>query len=163
MQAKSLAARNTARQKELATSTHLQDSGGPRVLVLQGDCRAMKYFALLTLSTWMLAATSRAEDALDNWPHWRGPEANGTAPKGDPPIKWDEKKNIKWKASLTGRGSGTPIVWGDQVFIVTAIKTDRVAKADELPKPNPKFEKKTTAPTHFYKFVVQSFDRKTGE
>jgi outer membrane protein assembly factor BamB len=123
----------------------------------------MKHLPLLTLCAWLLAAPSRAEDALDNWPHWRGPEANGMAPRGDPPIKWDEKKNIKWKAPLTGRGSATPIVWGDQVFIVTAIKTDRVAKAEELPKPDPKFEKKTTAPTNFYKFVVQSFDRKTGK
>jgi outer membrane protein assembly factor BamB len=123
----------------------------------------MKQFALFVLVAWLLVMPVSAADPQDNWPHWRGPEANGTAPKGDPPIKWDEKKNIKWKAPLTGRGSATPIVWGDQVFIVTAIKTDRVAKEDELPKPDPKFEKKTTAPTNFYKFVVQCFDRKTGK
>jgi outer membrane protein assembly factor BamB len=110
-----------------------------------------------------MAAPVRAEDPQDNWPHWRGPNANGTAPKGDPPVKWDDRKNIKWKAPLTGKGSATPIIWGDQVFILTAVKTDRVAKDDELPKPDPKFEKKTTAPTNFYKFLVQSFDRKTGK
>jgi outer membrane protein assembly factor BamB len=123
----------------------------------------MKHLALLAIATWLFAVPARAEDPQDNWPHWRGPEANGTAPKGDPPIKWDEKKNIKWKAPLTGRGSATPIIWGDQVFVVTAIETDRVAKADELPKSDPSFEKKTTAPSKFYKFVVQSFDRKTGK
>jgi outer membrane protein assembly factor BamB len=123
----------------------------------------MKQFALLGLVAWLLAMPASAADLQDNWPHWRGPEANGTAPKGDPPIKWDEKKNIKWKVPLTGRGSATPIVWGDQVFIVTALKTDRVAKEDELPKADPKFEKKTTAPTNFYKFVVQCFDRRTGK
>ena len=43
-------------------------------------------------------------------------------------------------------GSATPIVWGDQVFVVTAIKTDRVAGANDLPKIDPQFEKKTEAP-----------------
>jgi outer membrane protein assembly factor BamB len=123
----------------------------------------MKHLAAFTLFALMLAAPVRAEDPRDNWPHWRGPEANGTAPKGNPPVEWSDTKNIKWKAPLTGRGSATPIVWGDQVFIVTAVKTDRVAKDDELPKVDPKLEKKTTAPTNFYKFVVQSFDRKTGK
>src|SRR5262249_1843899 len=98
-----------------------------------------------------------------NWPHWRGPEANGTAPRGDPPITWDAKTNIKWKAELPGRGSATPIVWGDQVFVVTAIKTDRTVSANDLPKVDPKFEKKTEAPPNYYQFVVLSFDRNTGK
>ena len=72
------------------------------------------------------------------------------------------KTNIKWKASLPGRGSATPIVWGDQVFVLTAIKTDRTVAGTDLPKTDPRFEKKTEAPTNFYQFVVLSFDRKTG-
>jgi outer membrane protein assembly factor BamB len=100
---------------------------------------------------------------LDNWPHWRGPEANGTAPHANPPTTWDEKKNVKWKASLLGRGSATPIIWDDEVFVLTAVETDRTATADELPKPDPRYQKKTTAPNQFYQFVVMSFDRKTGK
>ena len=74
----------------------------------------------------MLAGTSATVFAGPNdWPHWRGPAANGTAPNADPPLTWDAKTNIKWKAELPGRGSATPIVWGDQVFVVTAVKTDR--------------------------------------
>src|SRR5437588_1485526 len=95
----------------------------------------------------------RAEK-LDNWPQWRGPLANGTAPTGDPPITWDERTNIKWKASLPGRGSATPIVWGDQVFVVTAVKTERVAAAADLPKIDPPLEVKTTPPQNYYQFMV---------
>jgi outer membrane protein assembly factor BamB len=109
------------------------------------------------------AATIHASEALDNWPHWRGPLANGTAPHGDPPIRWDAQTNIKWKALLPGRGSATPIIWDDQVFVVTAIKTDRVATEADLPKVNPKLPKKTEAPAYFYQFVVLSFDRATGK
>jgi outer membrane protein assembly factor BamB len=100
---------------------------------------------------------------LDNWHHWRGPEVNGTAPKADPPIKWDAKTNIKWKVELPGRGSATPIVWGDQVFIVTSIKTDRTVERDQLPKLDARFEKKTTRPTNYFQFVVLSYDRRTGK
>src|SRR6476620_11642454 len=89
-----------------------------------------------------------------NWPHWRGPHANGDAPKADPPITWDAKTNIKWKAPLPGRGSATPIVWGDKVFIVTAEKTDRVADEKDLPKIDAMFERKTKPPTHYYRFMV---------
>src|SRR5262249_6253607 len=100
---------------------------------------------------------------LDNWHQWRGPLANGTAPKGDPPVSWDASTNIKWKAELPGRGSATPIVWGDQVFVVTAIKTDRTADAADLPRTDPKFQKNTKPPTNYSQFVVLSFDRDTGK
>lgn len=64
---------------------------------------------------------------------------------------------------MPGRGSSTPIVWGDQVFVVTAIKSDRQVPAPQLPRVDPKFEKKTTPPTHIHQFVVLSYDRHTGK
>ena len=123
---------------------------------------------LLTLGVCLLVAAARAEDhfsqsRLANWHHWRGPLASGTAPEADPPIKWDEKTNIQWKAPLPGRGSASPIVWGNRVFVLTAVKTDRVATADELPKPDPRFERKTSPPANFYQFLVLCFDRATGK
>jgi outer membrane protein assembly factor BamB len=120
---------------------------------------------LLSLVLFALPLVSRADDtkALDNWPHWRGPLANGYAPKADPPTKWDAATNIKWKTPLEGRGSATPIVWGDQIFVVTAIKSDKKLDAANLPKPDPRFQKRTNAPTNYYQFVVVSYDRHTGK
>jgi outer membrane protein assembly factor BamB len=129
-----------------------------RSLILTGCTLALSIIALLTL-----VPTSRAGEFADNWHHWRGPLANGTAPKGDPSIAWDARTNIKWKASLPGRGSATPIVWGDQVFIVTAVKTDRVATPEDLPKANPQLEVKTVPSKNYYQFVVLSFDRASGK
>ena len=94
-------------------------------------------------------ARGQSVNREDNWPHWRGPDANGTAPKADPPLIWDAKTNIKWKAALPGSGTATPIVWGDQVFVLAAIKTDRVAGPADLPKIDPKLEVKTTPPKNF--------------
>jgi len=124
-------------------------------------CVTWTISALVLLT--LLVPFTCAGEREDNWPHWRGPAANGTAPKANPPIQWDSKTNIVWKAPMTGKGSATPIVWGDQVFIVTAIKTDRVADAKDLPKVDPNLKVKTSAPNHYYQFVVLSFDRNTGK
>lgn len=115
------------------------------------------------VATRLAQAAGPGPARLDNWHHWRGPEANGNAPRADPPLRWDAKTNIRWKTPLPGRGSATPIVWEDQVFVLTAIETDRIATADELPKPDPRFEKRTAAPNHFYRFVVLVLDRWTGK
>jgi outer membrane protein assembly factor BamB len=123
---------------------------------------------LLTLfCLWLAALGVRAEGLpeqwLDNWPQWRGPLANGTAPKGDPPVKWDEQTNVKWKTPIPGKGSATPIVWGDRVFVLTAIDTGREAAPGDLPKPDERFEKKTNPPKTYHQFVVYCLDRNSGK
>jgi outer membrane protein assembly factor BamB len=125
----------------------------------------MKSRILGTLCAFGLAAVVGAAEppaAADNWFHWRGPQADGFAPKADPPLQWDAKTNIRWKTALPGRGASTPIVCGDQIFLLTAIPSDRAVTADDVPKLDPKFEKKTQAPAQFYEFVVLSYDRTNG-
>lgn len=63
------------------------------------------------------------------WPAWRGPTASGVALHGNPPTEWSETKNVRWKVALPGAGHATPIVWGDRVYVQTAVATDRVASA----------------------------------
>jgi len=72
-----------------------------------------------------------ADDRHDHWHQWRGPDANGFAARGNPPVEWSEEKNVRWKVAIPGRGSATPILWGDRLFVLTAIKTDREAPAAE--------------------------------
>jgi outer membrane protein assembly factor BamB len=57
---------------------------------------------------------------LNDWPWWRGPNRNGIAAPQKPPLTWSEKKNVLWKIPIPGRGHGSPIVVGDQVFLATA-------------------------------------------
>jgi outer membrane protein assembly factor BamB len=124
----------------------------------------MKY--LSGLAFLFVCGTVAAEDfdseKINYWHHWRGPNADGSSPKADPPIHWDAKTNIKWRRELPGRGSATPVVWGEKIFVLTAIKTDRIAKPSELPKQDPKFQTKTEPPTNFYKFIILCIDRNTG-
>jgi outer membrane protein assembly factor BamB len=123
----------------------------------------MRSLILILVLATVVSASEIDSKKLGNWPHWRGPLANGIAPDAKPPLKWDAKTNIKWKVELPGRGSATPIVWGNQVFVVTAIKTDRVAKDEDIPQIEGKFEKKTDAPKVYYQFVVLAYDRETGK
>jgi outer membrane protein assembly factor BamB len=100
--------------------------------------------------------------AEPSWPQWRGPLGNGTAPKGEPPIEWGEKTNLRWKADIPGRGASTPIVWDDQVFLLTALDTRRKADPSDIPKPEG-LEKKTTPPETYFQFLVIAYDRSTGK
>ena len=73
----------------------------------------------------VLAASSMggsANEATDRfWPTWRGPTSSGVAPAANPPIEWSETTNIRWKVEVPGRGSASPIVWEDRVFVLTAV------------------------------------------
>ena len=55
------------------------------------------------------------------WGQWRGPMATGVAPHADPPTEWSEEKNLRWKVEVPGLGHSSPVVWGDRVFVTTAI------------------------------------------
>lgn len=56
-----------------------------------------------------------------DWPQWRGPLFNGVAPEANPPVRWDERTNIRWKTALPGRGNSSPVIWGDTIYVTTAV------------------------------------------
>lgn len=59
--------------------------------------------------------------ASDDWPWWRGPQRNGEASSDQsPPLSWSETENVVWKVPIPGRGHGSPILVGNQVFLLTA-------------------------------------------
>ena len=103
-------------------------------------------------------------DAGEFWHHWRGPNVTGVSATAQPPLEWSEAKNIQWKVSIDGEGGSTPIIWKDKVFLLTAIKTDKVDATIPNPEDQPKrnfFDIKT--PNAFYQFVVICLDRHSGK
>ena len=122
-----------------------------------------------SLGVWLAAAAAwgASDDfpvlKLQNWHQWRGPLANGVAPAGNPPTSWDENTNVKWKVKIPGKSTATPIVWGDQIFLLTAIPTDREVELPPLPADAPQNPFNIQRPTHFYQFVVMAVDRRTGQ
>ena len=76
---------------------------------------------LILLLTLALGSELNASAALQDWPGWRGPTRDGQAPAGqNPPTKWSEKENVKWRAEIRGRGHSSPTVAGDAVYLTTA-------------------------------------------
>src|SRR5262245_3041478 len=74
------------------------------------------------LSLTFLSA-SAAEPKAENWPGWRGPRGDGTSLEPHVPTKWNGQTgdNIGWKTEIPGTGHSSPIVWGEQVFVVTCL------------------------------------------
>jgi outer membrane protein assembly factor BamB len=64
-----------------------------------------------------------------NWPQWRGPDGSGISNEKNLPSEWTPTKNIKWKTPINGRGHSSPIVWGNRVFVTTAVEGDLVPGA----------------------------------
>jgi outer membrane protein assembly factor BamB len=130
-------------------------------MIRRTTCRAkrasFKTFAIACLSAAAAVVSgspARADFATDapaNWHRWRGPDASGVALQGNPPLEWDGEKNVKWKVAIEGRGSASPIVWGDKLFILTAVDTGKKTEgADEKAK-------------NIHQFKVLCLNRNTGE
>jgi len=63
----------------------------------------------------------QAADATE-WASFRGPNGSGLG-TGSPPVKWNIEtgENVKWKTPIPGLAHSSPIVWGDRVFVTTAV------------------------------------------
>jgi hypothetical protein len=68
-----------------------------------------------------MPAAAQSSDAARFWGQWRGPDATGVARHGNPPTEWSETQNVRWKVEIPGRGSASPIVWGDRLYLLTAV------------------------------------------
>ncbi|NOU17513.1 MAG: PQQ-binding-like beta-propeller repeat protein [Bacteroidales bacterium] len=126
-------------------------------------------FQVALFSLTLLSLQLAAQDSTDTWPNWRGSNVDGVSPNGTPPTEWSETKNIKWKTPIPGKGIGTPVVWGNQIFITTAIELDKKATEEaikRLKKTSPTFVKlfgMSGTIENFLQFVVYSINRSNGE
>ncbi len=62
----------------------------------------------------------------ENWPSFRGPNAAGIADGYEIPVQWDGVRsvNVAWKTPLPGLGHSSPVIWGDRIFLTTAVSSD---------------------------------------
>jgi outer membrane protein assembly factor BamB len=79
---------------------------------------------LLTSSLLLLAFALTAARA-QNWPQFRGPNATGVAEGPGRPVKWDASSslNVRWKTPIPGLAHSSPVVWGNKVFVTTAVNS----------------------------------------
>jgi len=78
-------------------------------------------------------ASQLASQRNGYWPQWRGPRADGVAIGATPPLRWQsdetEQLNVAWAVDLPGNSLSTPVVWGDRIFVMSAVSLDEAAFA----------------------------------
>jgi outer membrane protein assembly factor BamB len=91
--------------------------------------RWLRYFAAGALALSLSAATVRAvqKDGAKgvHWPSFRGVNASGIAEGFPTATEWnvETNRNVRWKTPIPGLAHSSPIVWGDRLFVATAISS----------------------------------------
>jgi len=124
----------------------MQDSGSTRSFLCAGVVALVIALAALAPAT--------SDEGGGEWPWWRGPLGNGVSPDGDPPVRWSEEVNVRFKVPIDGDGLATPVVWGDRIYVLSALPlegTDNEADASAEEAPLPRV-----------RFLVTAYDRHDG-
>jgi outer membrane protein assembly factor BamB len=96
----------------------------------------------------------------DRWPSFRGPSASGVGDDVRLPDRWNVKdgSNVRWTVAVPGLGHSSPIVWGDRVFVTTAVSSRGAATF----KPGLYGEGTASEDQSVQRWVVMALDRGTG-
>ena len=107
--------------------------------------------------------------AQDDWAQWRGPNNDGMA-RGDAPHEWSDTKNIAWRAAIPGRGNSSPVLWGDKIFLTTAVPTDATTATTSPTATSAAQERRQgrgpgggANAGREHRFVVMCLDRRSGK
>src|SRR5688572_32730313 len=96
-----------------------------------------------------------------HWPQFRGNEATGVAEKQNLPDRWNPatNENILWRTQLPGLAHSSPIVWGDVVFVTTAVSSDK----DATSKPGLYGDGDASEDRSRHRWMLYAIDKRTGK
>jgi outer membrane protein assembly factor BamB len=83
-------------------------------------CRASVRLCCIAFTLLCLGASSL--NAGDNWPQFRGPAGNGMSDATGLPTTFSETENVRWKTPIHDKGWSSPVVWGNQIWLTTALE-----------------------------------------
>ena len=79
----------------------------------------------LILSAILFLGNQTTKAQQDNWTHFRGSNLNGISVATKVPVQWNDSTNILWKTDIEGKGWSSPVVFGNQIWVTTAIKNGK--------------------------------------
>ena len=87
-----------------------------------------------TLAFILVLVTLPGVAATAQWPSFRGPSGSGVATAAAPPLAWNisTNTNVAWRTPIPGLGHSSPIVWGDRIFLTTAVSSDAASRTVAL-------------------------------
>jgi outer membrane protein assembly factor BamB len=138
-------------------------------------------FCVVAVST--LTLTAREPKPEDTWPGFRGHEMSGVAATARIPDTWSTSEHVKWAVPIAGHGWSSPIVWGDTVFVTSAISSQPFKKPtpglygneyiaemaaqglsdEEISKRAQARDNELTAEASEIRYMVYALDGKTGK
>jgi outer membrane protein assembly factor BamB len=130
--------------------------------MLPSTLRSTAVLFALALTTASLSAQRGNVPGATAWPHWRGPAQTGVAP-GPAPVEWGDAKNVAWKVEIPGRGHSSPVVWGERIYLTTAVPTDRPVPAPAEPAGRGRRGTGGGEGVREHRFEVLALDRTSGK
>ncbi|HEX7333327.1 MAG TPA: PQQ-binding-like beta-propeller repeat protein [Pyrinomonadaceae bacterium] len=106
---------------------------------------------------------SRPDPATDkgSWPSFRGPRASGIADGQNLPDQWNPKtgENILWRTAIPGLAHSSPVVWGNRIFVTSAVSSDPAASF----KPGLYGDGDASKDRSEHRWVIYALDKQTGK
>ena len=99
--------------------------------------------------------------AKANWPSFRGPQASGTADGQNLPDRWDTKtgQNILWRTPIPGLAHSSPVVWGNRIFVTSAVSSDPKASF----RPGLYGDGDASKDRSVHRWMIYAIDKKSGK
>lgn len=120
----------------------------------------MKTLGVGTILLSLAAGMGWAGEVAGEWPRWRGPFDTGVA-RGDAPAEWSDTRNVAWKVAIPGQGNSSPVIWGDRIFVTTAVPVKGGPSQTGDGAGGFGQGAQGTQPEH--RLVVMALERKTGK
>ncbi len=96
-----------------------------------------------------------------SWPSFRGPQASGIAEKQNLPDRWNgaSGENILWRTSIPGLAHSSPVVWGNQIFVTSAVSSDPKASF----RPGLYGDGDASKDRSPHRWMIYAIDKRTGK
>lgn len=155
------------------------DGGSVSFELISDDCRPRQM--ILGGSTWAPASSEKViparritrkagarpslrpdpKGAKGSWPSFRGPQASGIAEGQNLPDRWDPKtgENILWRAPIPGLAHSSPVIWGNRIFVTSAVSSDPKASF----KPGLYGDGDASEDRSRHRWMIYALDKRTGK
>ena len=104
---------------------------------------------------------ARGDAGAGDWPSFRGREASGVSDKQNLPDTWNPAtgENILWRTPIPGLAHSSPIVWGDTIFVTSAIS----GRGNATFKPGLYGDGDASDDRSSHRWMLYAIDKRTGK
>ncbi|MCP4310598.1 MAG: PQQ-binding-like beta-propeller repeat protein [Bacteroidetes bacterium] len=118
---------------------------------------------LLTITGAIILAVLTITSCTTNWSQFRGPEQNMLVQAKNLPAEWGEETNIRWTADIEADSWSSPVVWGNKVFVASAVPVKVAAAPKRRQGPATEEEEDESYLNDIYRWQLSCIDLDTGE